>query len=387
MTVLFDRTVQHQGWFGGTFATGQWDDPTAPLLTGLSARSFWVASLNGNAIDISLGFTDSAGHRTSPIWVNQHTSGALQGLTIPSPQLITPSTYVDITTRVPQANQVALARFVVTDQADTPPPTTPPCQYGTRPQVTVPPSLILTAEGISGILVAAGFPELAVLFTPLIGLTLAISSLCSQQPPVFPALGPNVTDNSPGELLQALESLAWSQFCECVPGTPAPVPFPPPTVVVPPGIPAPPSFPCDPANLCASIARIETLLNQVAGTLGSNYALTTLLQRYTVPFGVVPGAFHTGLTGVGSVSVGRLIGLSYQVDELPAGARVTPGVTDYIRDLGWVGFTLPSGAVMEHRVTRQQELWMPDDVEMATQIGWSLTPGTSITIRELAAEQ
>lgn len=126
MTVLFDRTVQATGWFGGTFPTGQWDWPTAPTVTGQSARSFWAQSLNGLAIDISLGFSDSAGNRTSPVWVNQHTAGVLQGLTIPSPQLITPSTYVVMTTRTPTQNGAILARFVVTDQGTTPPPTVPP---------------------------------------------------------------------------------------------------------------------------------------------------------------------------------------------------------------------------------------------------------------------
>lgn len=124
----------------------------------------------------------------------------------------------------------------------------------------------------------------------------------------------------------------------------------------------------------------------MSGTLSSTYGLTTLLQRYSLPFGVVPGAFHSGLSGEGSVSIGRLVGLQYQVDQLPSGARVTPGAPPYIRDLGWVGFELPSGGVVEHRVTRQQELWLPDEAQLATSINWSLTPGTQITLRELAAE-
>lgn len=126
MTVLFDRTVQAVGWKGGTFPLGEWPWPTAPSITGLSARSFWAQSLNGLPIDISLGFSDSAGNRTSPVWVNQHTAAVLQGATIPSPQLITPSTYVLLTTRTSTQNGAILARFLVSDGPTTPPPTVPP---------------------------------------------------------------------------------------------------------------------------------------------------------------------------------------------------------------------------------------------------------------------
>lgn len=126
MTVLFDRTVQHTGWFGGTFPAGEWHDVVAPLVTGVSARSFWVSSLNQAAIDVSLGFCDSAGNRTSPTWINSHTAATLTGLTIPSPQLITPSTFVLITTRTPSSSGAILERFLVSDQGSTPPPTVPP---------------------------------------------------------------------------------------------------------------------------------------------------------------------------------------------------------------------------------------------------------------------
>lgn len=126
MTSLFDRTVQHQGWQGGTFAAGEWADVVAPLVTGVSARSFWMSSLNQAAIDVSLGFCDSAGNRTSPAWINTHTAATLTGLTIPSPQLITPSTFVLITTRTPSSSGSILERFIVSDGGTTPPPTSPP---------------------------------------------------------------------------------------------------------------------------------------------------------------------------------------------------------------------------------------------------------------------
>lgn len=126
MTVLFDGTFQHTGWKGGVFETGQFDDVMSPLITGLSARSFWMQSLNGQPIDLSLGFSDAAGNRTSPIWVNVHTNAVLQGNTIPSPQLIDPSTHVVMTMRAPTNTTAMIARAVVSDGPTTPAPTTPP---------------------------------------------------------------------------------------------------------------------------------------------------------------------------------------------------------------------------------------------------------------------
>lgn len=386
MTTLLDVTIQHTGWLGGTFATGGWNDFFPLTVTGLPARSAWAHVLNGQAIDMAASFRTATDSVIHPYWFNNHTTAILQVPTVPSPYLVPSNEGVNTYTRVPTANAAALWRLVVSDQPTTPAPTPPPCQYGTQISPGNPAAVVLTASLIDLVVSAIAFPELAVFFAPLIGTSFVITQLCGTQPPPFPVLSPDWTQNSPGLLLQAFSSVAWPYFCQCVPGSPAPINFPPPAVVIPPGTPVAPTFPCDPANLCASIERIEQLLNRVSGTLNSNYQLTTLLQRYSLPFGVVPGLFHTGITDTGSVTVGRLIGLSYQVDVLPNDVRVLPGVTPYIRDLGWVGFTLPSGAVVEHRVTRQQELWMPDEAQLATQIGWSLTPGTSITIRELLAE-
>jgi hypothetical protein len=138
--------------------------------------------------------------------------------------------------------------------------------------------------------------------------------------------------------------------------------------------------------LCATLERIEQLLNVVSGNVNSNYNLTTLIQRYQTPFAVIPSTFHTGLTGVGSIPVQGLVGIQYQVDSLPADVRVTNGAPPYIRDLGWIGLELAAGGSAEHRVTRQQELWLPPTAQLANQLAWSLTPGTAITVRELLAE-
>lgn len=229
-------------------------------------------------------------------------------------------------------------------------------------------------------------PALAVALVSQVGTSLNILNLCANQPPPLPQLDPNLFNNSPASVYQALQAVAWPFFCQCVPGTPAPINFPPPTFTPPSGWPTAPTFTCDPAQLCATLERLEQLLNVVSGTVNSNYNLTTLIQRHRVPFAVIPSVFHEGLTDTGTLAVQGLIGVSYQVDQLPSGVRVSPGAPPYIRDLGWIGMEFPSGGLVEHRVTRQTELWLPPTAELATTVGWSLTPGTSITLRELLAE-
>jgi hypothetical protein len=225
-----------------------------------------------------------------------------------------------------------------------------------------------------------------VLFAALQGVAISVTDLCGQQPPPWVALDPNPSLNSIGELLQDFQAVSWPFWCQCVPGTPPAINFPPPPVVIPPNVAPPPVFTCDPAQLCATLEAIQSTLSSMQTTLSSNYALTTLLQRYGLPFGVIAGAQHQSLSLSGQVSVPRLVGVQYQVDQLPPGVIVRPGVSDYIRDLGWIGLTVPSGTVAEHRVTRQQEFWLPANAQAATSFGWDLTPGTVISVRELYAE-
>lgn len=245
---------------------------------------------------------------------------------------------------------------------------------------------MLTAPLIDTVLAAVGASGLSILFAVLQGQALVVTDLCGSQPPPFIALDPNPSLNSIGQLLQDFAAVSWPFWCQCVPGTPAAINFPPPAVIIPPGIPTAPVWPCDPADLCSAIVRIQETLTSMQTTLSSNYQLTTLLQRYGLPFASLPGANHTGLTGSGSFAVPRLLGIQYQVDQLPANVVVRPGVTPYIRDLGWIGLELQSGGIAEHRVTRQQEFWLPAGAQAAQSFAWDLTPGTSISVRELYAE-
>lgn len=202
----------------------------------------------------------------------------------------------------------------------------------------------------------------------------------------MPTLDPVLQNNGLGSLLQAFKATAWPFYCACVPGTPPPINFPPPVFVPPPTWPTSPVFSCSPSDLCATLVAIQKQLNQVATQVGSGLQLTTLLQRYELPFAVIPGAIHSGLSGVGQFAVSRLIGIELDVTSDVSGNVQLPGVPTYVKDLGWMGWSIPSGMLAERRVARQHELWMPLQAAGSTTFGWNLSPGVVVSVRELEAE-
>jgi hypothetical protein len=387
VTVLFDSTLQHLGWNGPTFAAGGWEDWSPPLVTGLVARSFWAQSLNGVAVDQAAALVEGDGTPSSAKWFNVHTNGVLSG-PIPQPNyLVTPNSRISTYLRVPHSNDPILWRIVVSDQDVTPAPSEPPCRYGTEPMPNAPLNILVTADLIQTVLTAVSAVELAVLFVPIIGLNLAIGSLCSSRPPAFPQLSPDPGLNSLGDLIQAFQAISWSIYCRCVPGTPPPLNFPPPSVVIPPGVPAIPTFPCDPADLCASIAAIRQAVFALTVAFAETKELVTLLQRYSLPFAYAPGALHFTLSGEGSFAISRLLGFKVDVTTRPPGKPVLPGNPDYLWDVGWLSVSDGGGMLQEQRITRDSMTWLPKACQEATLLGYSLNPGVVIDIRELQAER
>ena len=126
MTNIWDTLITHQGWAAPNFQAGGWQDLSIPLFTGLQARSWWASSVNGQPIDMAAAFAEGSNVPTSPYWFNVHTVGPRQGLTIPSPYLVTPNTRLYTYTRVPRSDLAINWRIIVSDVGTTPPPNTPP---------------------------------------------------------------------------------------------------------------------------------------------------------------------------------------------------------------------------------------------------------------------
>jgi len=386
VVTLWDKTVQHSGWSTSSFATGGWNDFFANTLPGLRPGSLWVSPLNGQATDVGVGYTDSPATGADVLWFNQHINSARQ-LTLSAAQPpLTASQGLYVYTRVPQSNQQILVRVVVSDQVVTPAPDVPPCAYGTRPKTTSPGSAILTPDLLQLILAPLNMVWAAILFVPLQFTVLNVSRLCSVPPPPLPIIDTSSIGSALGSTQQALDAVSWPYFCECIPGSPAPVPYPPPSQTQPPSWPANPTFPCDPADLCATLSTLRADVAGVRATLASVLELTTLLQRYGMPFAYAPGAVHTGLTGEGEFAVPRIVGVHVRVTS-PAPTRVLEGNPDYWWDQGWMSIGNESGMLTERRVARQDDVWLPPNAQAATRFRYAFNAGVVADVRELYAEK
>lgn len=385
MATIWDITAQHSGWQGSTFASGGWQDTSPVPGPGIKPGSFWVSPLNGQGTDIAIGTTANVSQGIQRSWFNQHISSARQ-VTLPANEpLLTVGHFLYVYTRVPQSSQQILVRVVVTDQPVTPAPGTSPCAFGTRAKGSSPLTPILTPDLLDLILAPLNLLWRAIVYAPLQYSPINVERLCSKPPP------PLVLDLSVGGLesvvriQQDLDAVAWPYFCECIPGTPSPVPFPPPTAVQPPSWPTPPTFPCDPADLCGTLSLLRQEVAALRSTVGSVYQLATVTQRFGTPFAYIPGALHTGLVGEGELPVPRIVGVHARIVSPPP-SKVLEGNPDYWWNQGWMSIGNEQGMLVEQRLSRPDHIWMPDQAPAATRFKWSLPAGVVIDLRELYAE-
>src|SRR5262245_29543580 len=196
MTSLFDTTIQHSGWAASNFHDGGWVDRSPPVATGLIAGSAWASSLNGLAIDMAIRLVEVGGPEDTPLWFNIHTVGPIQVASAQPGYVVGPNTRLWSYTRVPLSNQQILWRCVISDLATTPPPSSPPCQYGTQIKAGTPVNLPVTLEIVQQIFAAVSAETVVPLFVPVIGFNLAVGDLCSRQPLPFPVLSGNPGLNS-----------------------------------------------------------------------------------------------------------------------------------------------------------------------------------------------
>jgi hypothetical protein len=229
-------------------------------------------------------------------------------------------------------------------------------------------------------------PWAAFLFVPLYYISFDIGALCATAPPTLPPIDVSTLNASLDTITNTFKAIAWFSYCHCKPGTPSPTPFPPPSQTQPPGWPSAPTFPCDPADLCAALVAIRQQLAALAQTVSSNYELMTIVQRYAEPFEYIRGAAHTNISGVGSVTVPRLLGIQADLVAVPDGMLVLPGNPNYRWDLGWLSITGVDGVLEERRLIRAAQTWLPVRMAMAHTFGWYLNPGVVFNFTELEAE-
>jgi len=261
-----------------------------------------------------------------------------------------------------------------------------PCVYGTRVKAGIPILAPITADLIASVLLPLEATFLAPVLGALVGLYIEFGDLCSRPPPVMP----NISTSTPQESLQTwlniLAALAWPFGCECVPGTPAAVPYPIPAPTQPTGWPVFPTFTCDPDDVCATLVRLESAVAQLSKSQAQMYQFEQLMQRYMLPFAYVRGQRFSALAGSGSRAIARSVGLLLEVTAFPASNVQILGAPPYIMDLGWVSVLTADGMLDEIRLTRQATSWLSKLIPTAVSVGYALRDGVTLDITELLAE-
>lgn len=261
-----------------------------------------------------------------------------------------------------------------------------PCGYGTRAKSTAPAAVTVDPTLLNNASIAHGMSWVAAKLAATLYSVQRIPELCSQPPPDPGVVQAGDWQGNIAGALRALDALLWDQFCECVPGTPSPVPYPLWSSPQPSGDAVAPSFPVSTPGDPAALSQILSLLAQILQLVTSDLELDTIVQRWAKPFGDVPGITHAGLTGEGSVDVSRALGLLVTVTQLPEVVTTFPGNPIYIRDLGWLAVDDGGAMLQELRVTRQQQRWFPTQMQLATRVSWSLKADVEIAVQVLSAE-
>lgn len=260
------------------------------------------------------------------------------------------------------------------------------CAYGTRLKPAAQYVYYLTPGLIDLWLATVGAAWLAPIFTALWFSSFNAQELCESGQPQLPVIDLDTLQGSATTILQLFRCIAWPNVCECMPGSPAPTPYPIPAPSQPPHWPTPPTFACSNADLCAALVAMQSQLAALQQRIASSAELVTLIQRYGVPFQYIRGATHSGLTGEGSFAISQLIGVQALVS-VPVGPRVIlSGNPPYIFDLGWLSISGPDGMIDEQRITRTRQLWLPDRFQSANRLNYWLDPGVVVDLTELEAE-
>jgi hypothetical protein len=260
-----------------------------------------------------------------------------------------------------------------------------PCQYGTELNQGGTFVYYLTPGLIDVWLAGVGMPWLAPLFTALWFTSFNAQDLCGSGPPPFPVINLDTLEASAATVLQILKCVAWPNLCRCTPGTPIPTGYPPPSATQPVGWPVVPTINCAESDLCATLLGMQRQLAALQQALNSNLELTTLLQRYGLPFAFINGATHQ-ISASGSFAVSRLVGVKIVVTAAPGGLQQFTGVPSYISDLGWISLVTGEGLMDEVRLTRAEQYWFPRLMPLALSLGIGLREGVTVSVQELEAE-
>jgi hypothetical protein len=264
------------------------------------------------------------------------------------------------------------------DAAGIAPPS--PCAYGTRAQATWPDVLVLTPPIILEALGVISAEWAYVIFAGLVGLSVSVSSICSLPPPSPIPINSDTLLDTVANKIDILYSLIWWGLCECVPGTPSPTPYPPPTVVKPPNWDQPLPAPCTNSDICATLLEIIKRLDALA--MSQTVSIDQRTTVYSSPLNLhyTLGTPFT-VTGSGTHSLPECVGIRYSLTGTPP--QELPGVPPYQWNRGWMSVTDGGPMLQEKRLTRAAAEWFPPEMQLADSLGYYLNPGVTCTFTPL----
>lgn len=121
------------------------------------------------------------------------------------------------------------------------------------------------------------------------------------------------------------------------------------------------------------------------GLLNSILQMVTLVQRQIAPFGYVPGASHTALSGNGTIAVSGLLGVKVDLTTTPARLGEIAGDPVSIWEAGWINVGTSDGFGPRLFISSDPMIVLPVS-GAATLIGYSIPDDVVVTITELVRE-
>jgi len=327
----------------------------------------------GYAVQLGTDGLDAAPESRFPL--NQASGSVELAITAPCTELF----YDAFTDRLCSAGALLNVQTLVLGTQGT-------CAYGTRLKVGSVLTLILGQTGLGALLARFGVSWWEQFVVDFAFTAFDLDALCSTGPGPLPVVDTSSVAASVAFWRRCIEYLIWLDHCECIPGTPTPIVPAPPSSTEPPGWPPELEFPCAETDICAALDGIAQQVAALARSMATVTQTVTLLQRYQLPFAYIRGATHAELGESGSFAVSRLLGMEFDVTEVPAEQRVLEGVPPYVWDLGWISIMDGQGFIEEKRLTRGQMIWLPKMMPEAVSFGWFFKEGVRGTFTELMAE-
>lgn len=265
------------------------------------------------------------------------------------------------------------------------PPEAGYCGYGTRAKAGLDLALYITPELLSVAFAAVAMEFLVPIMGVFLFTTIVLVDVCNHGVPPMPTIDLSTASASFETARQILYAVLWSQYCECIPGTPTPTSPPLPGQPQPTGWPPAPTFGCDNVDPCAALVAIQDQLLAIARVVGADLGLTTLIQRARLPYASIQGFALGGRSGSGTLVIERILGVRVDIENMGAN-RELEGNPPYVWDLGWLSITDGGGMLQEVRITRTSQTWYPQQAQLGTTLGYFFKAGVSGRITTLLPE-